>query len=39
VYDAVYIRLALDYDAVLLTAEKSTRPWVVKLGDLAVALA
>ncbi len=32
-YDAVYIALALERDLRLLTAERSTRPWVVKLGD------
>ena len=32
VYDAVYISLALALDTCLLTAEKSTTPWVVKLG-------
>lgn len=31
-YDAVYIQLALALDAPLLTAERSTTPWVVKLG-------
>ena len=36
VYDAVYIRLALDHEAPLLTAERTTAPWVVKLGDRAV---
>jgi predicted nucleic acid-binding protein len=33
VYDAVYISLALTYDVPLVTAERSTTPWVVKLGD------
>ena len=32
VYDAVFIELALSLDASLLTAERSTTPWVVKLG-------
>jgi predicted nucleic acid-binding protein len=32
VYDAVYIALALDLEARLLTAERSTTPWVSKLG-------
>ena len=32
-YDAVYIQLALDLGLPLLTAERSTTPWVVKLGD------
>jgi predicted nucleic acid-binding protein len=36
VYDAVYIALALDLDLPLLTAEKTTTPWVVRLGDRAV---
>jgi predicted nucleic acid-binding protein len=31
-YDAVYIALALERDTGLLTAERTTRPWVVKLG-------
>lgn len=31
-YDAVYIDLALTLDAPLITAERSTTPWVVKLG-------
>lgn len=35
VYDAVYIALALQHRAPLLTAEKTTTPWVVKLGRLA----
>jgi predicted nucleic acid-binding protein len=33
VYDAVYITLCLSLDAPLVTAEKTTTPWVVKLGD------
>jgi predicted nucleic acid-binding protein len=32
VYDAVYIELALSRNVPLVTAEKSTTPWVVKLG-------
>ncbi|MDX2024252.1 MAG: type II toxin-antitoxin system VapC family toxin [Deltaproteobacteria bacterium] len=32
-YDAVYIALSRSLDAALITAEKTTRPWVVKLGD------
>jgi predicted nucleic acid-binding protein len=36
VYDAVYIELALSEDAVLLTAERTTTPWVVKLGRSAL---
>jgi predicted nucleic acid-binding protein len=31
-YDAVYISLALSSDLPLLTAERTTTPWVVKLG-------
>jgi predicted nucleic acid-binding protein len=33
-YDASYIALALSHKAALLTAEKTTTPWVVKLGKL-----
>ncbi len=33
VYDAVYIGLALLHEASLLTAERTTTPWVVRLGD------
>lgn len=33
VYDAVYITLCLSLDAPFVTAEKTTTPWVVKLGD------
>jgi len=36
VYDAAYIALAQTYDCPLLTAERTTTPWVVKLGKLAV---
>jgi predicted nucleic acid-binding protein len=32
-YDAVYIALALLHDAPLLTAERTTTPWVVRMGD------
>lgn len=32
VYDAVYIALALGSDLSLFTAERTTTPWVVKLG-------
>ena len=32
-YDAVYIALCLSLDAPFVTAEKTTTPWVVKLGD------
>lgn len=34
-YDAVYINLALRQGAPLLTGERTTTPWVTKLGDLA----
>lgn len=33
-YDAVYISLALSRDVPLVTAERTTTPWVVKLGEL-----
>ena len=33
VYDAVFISLSLEQDIPLLTAEKSTTPWVVKLSQ------
>jgi predicted nucleic acid-binding protein len=32
-YDAVYITLSLSRGIPLITAEKTTTPWVVKLGD------
>ena len=32
-YDAVFISLSLHLDVPLVTAEKTTTPWVVKLGD------
>jgi predicted nucleic acid-binding protein len=35
-YDAVFIRVSLDLDIPFLTAEKTTTPWVVKLGDRVV---
>jgi predicted nucleic acid-binding protein len=35
VYDAVYLALSLELDEPLLTAERSTTPWVKKLGRLA----
>jgi predicted nucleic acid-binding protein len=38
VYDAAYISLAQTYDCPLVTAERTTTPWVVKLGKLAVTL-
>lgn len=31
-YDAVYVALVLETKAALLTAEKTTRPWIGKLG-------
>ncbi len=34
-YDAVYIALSLEHQIPLLTAERTTTPWVVKLGNLA----
>jgi predicted nucleic acid-binding protein len=33
VYDAVFIALALENEISLLTAERTTTPWVVRLGD------
>ena len=38
VYDAAYILLALASDAVLVTAERATTPWVRKLGKQAVVI-
>ena len=38
-YDAAYIQLALASDAVLVTAERATTPWVRKLGKQAVVVA
>jgi len=35
VYDARFIALALSLKAPLLTSERTTTPWVVKLGKLA----
>lgn len=32
-YDAVYIALCLSLDVPFITAERTTTPWVVKLGD------
>ncbi len=32
-YDAVYISLALELGAPLVTAERTTTPWVVRLGE------
>lgn len=37
-YDAAYIALAQTYECPLVTAERTTTPWVVKLGDLVVAI-
>ena len=37
-HDAVYIRLALDRDVPLRTAERTTPPWALKLGDRVVAV-
>ncbi len=38
IYDAVYISIALELQAPLLTAERSTKEWVTKLGELAITL-
>ena len=38
VYDAAFISLAQTHDCQLVTAERTTTPWVVKLGKLAVTL-
>lgn len=32
-YDAVYIALAIAHDVPLITAERTTREWVTRLGD------
>ena len=37
-HDAVYIRLALERDLPLLTAERTTTAWATKLGDRVVAV-
>ena len=37
-YDAVFIALALGSDLPLLTAERTTTPWVVKMGKKAVSV-
>lgn len=34
-YDAVYVALSLERQVPLLTSERTTTPWVVKLGKLA----
>jgi predicted nucleic acid-binding protein len=39
VYDAVYIALSLGLNAPLVTAERTTTPWVVKLGALVKTVA
>lgn len=36
VYDAVFITLALELDAPLLSAERRSTPWLKKLGDRAL---
>jgi predicted nucleic acid-binding protein len=36
VYDAAFIALSLTYDCPLVTAERTTTPWVTKLGDKAL---
>ncbi len=38
VYDAIYIQLSILHQAPLITAERTTTPWVVKLKKLAVSL-
>jgi predicted nucleic acid-binding protein len=38
VYDGTYIALADTHECILLTAERTTTPWVVKLGKRAVSL-
>lgn len=35
-YDAAYIQLVLSHEALLVTAERATTPWVRKLGRQAV---
>jgi predicted nucleic acid-binding protein len=37
-YDAAFILLAQTYDCPLITAERTTAPWVVKLGKLAITI-
>jgi predicted nucleic acid-binding protein len=37
-YDAVYIQLALSLEAPLLTAERTTTPWVTRIGEHVVPL-
>jgi len=38
VYDGVYVALAETHGCVLLTAERATTPWVLKLGKQAISL-
>lgn len=38
VYDAAFIALALTYECLLITAERTTAPWVAKLGKRAVTI-
>jgi predicted nucleic acid-binding protein len=38
VYDAVFITLSLELEVPLITAERSTSPWLVKLGKRAIRL-
>jgi len=38
VYDAAFIALALSCDGLLVTAERTTTPWVVRLGKRAVTI-
>jgi len=38
-YDAAYIQLALASDAMLVTAERATTPWMRKLGRQAIVVA
>lgn len=37
-YDAVFIRLALERDVPLVTAERTTTAWAIKLGERAIAV-
>ena len=37
-YDATFIALAQAYECLLITAERTTTPWVVKLGERAVTI-
>jgi predicted nucleic acid-binding protein len=37
-YDAAFIALALETEAALLTAERTTTPWVVKLDQRAISI-